>query len=151
VPVPPPSRGDDPRAKAGRPAEPLQVARQHDILHERDVAKAADAPERIPPDEDGLIAGCDAGQPRAQVHQSRHDGQEPARALDRHIEAPPHELAQRAQDEGLGVGGNRVSAWRKSSASPVAASAPAFIWLALPRAATRTRSAAASARAAVSS
>src|SRR5216683_3316683 len=78
--------GRDARAKAERPADALQAARDLDVLHQRDVGEAADGRESVASHEDRLIAGRDAGEPRAQVHHGGDHREERMPAFDAHVE-----------------------------------------------------------------
>ena len=88
--LPTPRRRDDARAKAERTAcGALQALRQLDVLHQRLVRIAADRVEERALDEDALIAGRDARQPRAQVHHRGDEPQDAGTPRDRHVEPAP--------------------------------------------------------------
>src|SRR6267378_2665215 len=62
--LPAPAGGHDAAAYTCRAAGALHGAAEGDVLHQRDLGEAR---ERVAPHEDRLIAGRDAGEPRAQV------------------------------------------------------------------------------------
>src|SRR6266853_4611898 len=91
--------------KTQRPRDALERARQRDVLHQLERREASGALEPFAPDENGLIAGGNAGRARAQVHEKRDHGQAVACAFDAHVEPPPRPSARREplQDARVGV------------------------------------------------
>jgi hypothetical protein len=125
VPFPAPAGGGSARRQARRPAQIAQRRRQRDVLHQRDVAVAADGIEGGPRDEQRLVAGGDAGQAGAEVH-GRGDQRQPARtSLDAHVEAPPNaprrarrNPVQRRADQAVGLLGQARVGVQEQQASP---------------------------------
>ena len=135
-----------------RPAQALEPPRDGDVLHQRQVGKAADRFERFTGDEDRLVAGGDAGQARAPIDHAGDDGEAAdgvrqcaGRSGPRRGGPTPH------RSGGRRLSGSAVSACRKRSASPVPSAAPAFIGAPRPRGTVMTRSANGSASCAVPS
>src|SRR5438046_984949 len=77
------------------PRDALERARQRDVLHQLEWREARGALGGLAPDENGLIAGGNAGRARAQHHEKRDRGQTEAGAFDAHVEAPPRPAARR--------------------------------------------------------
>src|SRR5207302_9808072 len=90
--------------KAQRPRHTLEGARQRDVLHQLERREASRALEGLAPDENGLIAGGNAGRARAQVHEKRDHGQTDAGAFDAHVEPPPCPAARNKTLEDARVG-----------------------------------------------
>src|SRR5262249_23082228 len=67
--LPAPAGGDDALGEAQRRADALEPLAQRDVLHQRNFRKTPGRLEGVAPREDRLVAGGDAGQPRAQAHQ----------------------------------------------------------------------------------
>ena len=141
--VPAPARGRR-RARARQSGRPMRFSRlrQRDVLHQRDVGKAAGRVERLARDEHRLVAGGDAGDARTPVH---HAGDEPAAAgcgPSICTSKRPHcrgRVAQaRRAPAASASGGSRVSACRNSSTSPRGRGGAGFICA---RAAARRRDA----------
>ncbi len=84
------------RRQAGG-ATRAQAARQLDVFHQRLVGEAADVLEQRAPHEHGLVAGGDAGQPRALVHQAATTRSIARPAVDAHVEAAPAGAARAAR------------------------------------------------------
>src|SRR5712692_6404245 len=87
--LPAPPGGDDALGEAQRPAHALEALAERDVLHQRDLVKAAGRLERLALHENRLVAGGDPGQPRADVHEKADDQQERMPALDLDVEAAP--------------------------------------------------------------
>src|SRR5262249_8829312 len=77
--------GHHARAQAYRPAHPLEQLREHDILHQGNGREATHLDERLAPDEHRLVAGRNAGEPRAKVHEPRDHRKERMGPLDAHV------------------------------------------------------------------
>ena len=114
-----------------------------DVLHQRDCREPADRGERGARHEDRLVAGRDAGQARARVHQpARPTASSGLRPSIAHVEAAPARAGgreRRRAPRASAPGGRRVSACRKSSTSPVAASRAGVHLRSRGRAARRSR------------
>ena len=140
--VPSPAGCDDDARKTERRRNRLQGLRQRDVLHERKIGITAYAAEGGV-DKDGLVAGGDARQPRAKIHQGGDERQQNVATGDLHIETGPRRVrsvqALRARaptpvrQNGVGVQEQENVARRSR--------APAFIWAARARCATIARSA----------
>src|SRR5262249_17763205 len=87
--LPASARRDDALGEAERGADALEPLAERDVLHQRDLRKSAGRLERVAAYEDGLIAGGDAGQPRAQAHQPADQNEQRRAALDLDVEAAP--------------------------------------------------------------
>jgi hypothetical protein len=87
--LPAPARRGHARAQTQRRRDALESSRKCDVLHKRNPRKAARRREGLRGDEYRLIAGCDAGQPRAQIHHERDHRQQRVFAFDRDVEAAP--------------------------------------------------------------
>jgi hypothetical protein len=90
LPLPLPRGGGDAQAERAHPPAALQRAAQLDVLHQRDLGVAAERLEVGAPQEDGLIAGADAGGARAGVHGPGDHAEERARVVEAHVEAAAH-------------------------------------------------------------
>ena len=109
---------------ARRTLPAFETRGQLDVLHERNRGVTAETFESVATYEDGLIAGGDAGERRAQVHKAFDDAIGGSRAVEADIEATPEmagldrcaDMAQRLrrqarirvqeqQDIGAGFGG----------------------------------------------
>ena len=131
--LPAPAGGRHARGKAGRPRQalkPAATARCPPSAGCRDSRRRlAKARAR---DEDRLVAGGDAGEPRAQVHQRRDHAEEPDAAPAMRTSKRPHARARRrAPRRRCAIGRRAAAACRRAgtgATSPVAAAAPAFIW-----------------------
>ncbi len=90
-------------AQARHPPQATEPPRQLDVLHERDGRVAAQRLEGGAPHEDGLVAGEDAGQARAQVHEGGDHPEGPARVVEDDVEPAAHDpqVAERARDGAL--------------------------------------------------
>ena len=88
--LPAPARRDDALAQAERRRYALQPLAQRDVLHQRERRKPARRREGRARHEHRLVAGRDAGEPRAAVHAaSATSAQQRMPAFDPHVEAPP--------------------------------------------------------------
>ncbi len=83
--------------------QPLEPSRQRDVFHQRQVGKAADRPECFARDEDCLIAGGDAGQPRAPIDHAGDEGKERMPPGDAQIEATPRAAGERSRNQAVGI------------------------------------------------
>src|SRR5713101_2276120 len=86
---PAPAGGDDALAQAQRPAHALEALAERDVLHQRDLRKAAGCLKCVAPREYRLVAGRNPGEPRAQAHEPADDEQERMPAVDLDVEAAP--------------------------------------------------------------
>src|SRR4029077_18096744 len=87
--LPAPARGDDAFAQAHRPAHALEALAERHVLHQRDRREGAGRLERVAPHEYRLVPGRDPGEPRADVHECRNDGEQRIAAVDLDVEAAP--------------------------------------------------------------
>ena len=87
--LPPPARRDHLLPQAGRARARPQRPAQGDVLHQLDVGESTGRQEDVAGDEDRLVAGGDAAQPRAQVHRTLDDAQHRMRAVEPHVEPAP--------------------------------------------------------------
>src|SRR3977135_1585495 len=85
--LPAPAGGDDALGQAQRAAHALEALTERDVFHQRDRIAAARRDEGIAAHEDRLVAGRDAGEPRAEVHENADDEQQRMPALDLDVEA----------------------------------------------------------------
>ena len=74
--------------QAGRERARRVRAERH-VLHQGDVGESTGRPEGVAGDEDRLVTGGDAAQPRAQVHRALDDTQHRMRAVEPHVEPAP--------------------------------------------------------------
>src|SRR5262245_20858595 len=87
--LPAPARCDDAFAQAQGPARALETLAQGDVLHQRDCGKSPGRLERVAPHENRLIPGRDPGEPRADIHECRDDGEQRIAAIDLDVETAP--------------------------------------------------------------
>src|SRR5262245_34280455 len=84
--LPLPRRGAHLLAQAPHLAQALQPAAQLDVLHQRDIGKPSERLEGAAPYEDRLIAGRDARQAGAPVHECGDHPERPAVTRKAHVE-----------------------------------------------------------------
>ena len=101
--LPAPAGGDDRLADAKRPAQALEPPRYSDVLHQRQVGKAADGRKCLAGHKDRLIAAGDTGQPRAPIDHAGDDRQERMPSGNAQIEAAPSAVHERRGNQAVGI------------------------------------------------
>src|SRR6185437_15675860 len=100
--LPAPARGPHPPAQAGRRAAALHFPAEGDVLHQRDRLEPGKC---VATHENRLVAGGDAGEPRAQVHRPSDHLEEAMAPLDLDVEASPQTVFQCLVDKKIAVRG----------------------------------------------
>ena len=88
-------------------AQAFEPPRDGDVLHQRQVGKAADRFERFTGDEDRLVAGGDAGQARAPIDHAGDNDEQRMASGNAQVEAAPGAAGQRCIDQAIGSNGQR--------------------------------------------
>ena len=115
--VPAPTRSHRRRGDADRPREALELSRQGDVLHQRQIGKAADGAKRHAADKNCLIAGRDAGEPRAPIDHSRDQRKQRMTAGNTQVETAPSAVRSAARkcsgNEAIGIVRQRCIGMKK--------------------------------------
>jgi hypothetical protein len=72
-----------------RPALPLELSRQRDVFHQRQIGEAVDRPKRLASDKNGLIASGNAGQSRAPIDHPGDEREQRMPTGDAQVETAP--------------------------------------------------------------
>jgi hypothetical protein len=95
--VPAAARRHSRRGDAAGPRQTLELARQRDVFHQWQIGKAADRPKRRSRDENRLVAGGDAGEPRAPIDHPGYEREQRMPAGDAQVETAPSAIKSAAQ------------------------------------------------------